>query len=202
MPRSRSCWASSRSVGPARPARSSVGSPPSWSAQLPTHLPLTESRRPSAITRVVKRAPPPILVREKPVVKSLVVDAGIRSSSGLTLHNTRPSIAPMLMPHWPPGVRSAVRRIPVLQLRPLPHRELLRRDGSAGNPAQARHDHPHSVQATEHAGSLGKGDGGAAGLQRQLGKRQATGQAIARQRNGRICGAPGSGVLRDRRARG
>ncbi len=48
-------------------------------------------------------------VRENPVVKTLVVDAGISSSSGLALQSTFPSIVPIAMPHSPPGVRSTAR---------------------------------------------------------------------------------------------
>ena len=48
-------------------------------------------------------------LRENPVVNSLVVEAGMSSSSGITLQRTRPSIVPMLIPHCPPGVRCAVR---------------------------------------------------------------------------------------------
>ncbi len=110
IPRSRSCFASARRVGPARPERSSVGSPPSSSCQPPRHLPLSESREPRPITRVAMRAPPPARARVNPVVNTLTVEAGMSSRCGSTLQRTRPSMVPMATPHSPPTVRVDVRR--------------------------------------------------------------------------------------------
>ena len=110
IPRSRSCRASSRRVGPPRPGRSRVGSPPSSNCQFPCHRPLAESSRPLPMTLVEMRAPPPARARVKPVVNSLAVEAGISSSSGFRLHRIRPSMVPIAMPHWPSPVRTAVRR--------------------------------------------------------------------------------------------
>ena len=107
MPRAASCCASSESCGPWRVARSKERSPFSSSAQVPSHWPVTGSTVPVPTTRVATRALPPRVLRAKPVVNSLTVDAGRSGRSSATLQMMRPVWSEMAMPHSPGARRLA-----------------------------------------------------------------------------------------------
>jgi hypothetical protein len=78
MPLLASWSARSYKLGPEPCARSSVGSPFSSRAQVPTQAPVSASRPPVPTTLVERRAAPPSTLRANPVVNSLTVEAGTR----------------------------------------------------------------------------------------------------------------------------
>ena len=108
MPMPRSCSARSKSEGPTAALRSSVTSPFNSRDQSPTQAPVFLSTQPVPSTRVGRRASLPRMLRAKPVVKSLTVEAGIRASSGSTLQISLPDWSAIAMPQWPGATREAV----------------------------------------------------------------------------------------------
>jgi len=107
MPWALSCRARSRSIGPERAVRSSVGSPLSSRVQEPTHAPLAGSTCPRPITRVAIRASPPSTLRANPVVNTFAVEAGANALSGLADQSSRPSPSTIATPHLPGATRWA-----------------------------------------------------------------------------------------------
>ena len=90
-------------------------------------------------------------------MNTLVVEAGISSSSGLTLQSMRPSIVPMATPHCPPRPIGGP-PVPVVQLRPLRVAQILGHELGRTSMADQTGSHQRLGKTTDHD-TLGFGKG-------------------------------------------